>query len=178
MPADMKETIAQAALTLLNDRPGRKLTVKDIVEQCHITRQTFYYHFADIPELFVWMIERKTRQTLYEALSKENAEDGLRCFFLTAIGARPFIRQCMDSHYRDELERLLRQQIQHYFSAIVERQDLYPNCTRTEVKTILRYHSHAILGLFRDWTDQDTQQLDQIVHTVYRLLVEGIPVHR
>ena len=51
---------------------------------------------------------------------------------------------------------------------------LYQDCTRFEVKLILRYHSQAILGLFRDWTEDDTKNLDQIVHTVFRILTEGI----
>lgn len=43
LPVDMKELIAEAARTLLTDHHVKKLTVKDIVEQCHITRQAFYY---------------------------------------------------------------------------------------------------------------------------------------
>ena len=48
---DMKETIAQAAKSILLERNVKKLTVKDIVEVCQITRQAFYYHFEDIPAL-------------------------------------------------------------------------------------------------------------------------------
>lgn len=44
----MKEAIAEAARILLLEKKVRKLTVKDIVEECHITRQTFYYHFEGI----------------------------------------------------------------------------------------------------------------------------------
>ena len=49
MPADMKRQIAEATRTLLMDRYVKKLTVKDIVEECHITRQAFYYHFEGYP---------------------------------------------------------------------------------------------------------------------------------
>ena len=45
MPVDMKETIAEAARTLLMEKRKKKLTVKDIVDECSITRQAFYYHF-------------------------------------------------------------------------------------------------------------------------------------
>ena len=41
MPANMKNLIAEAAKTLLIQRHVKKLTVTDIVEECHITRQTF-----------------------------------------------------------------------------------------------------------------------------------------
>ena len=40
------------------DKKVKKLTVKDIVEECHITRQAFYYHFEDIPDMLKWMLER------------------------------------------------------------------------------------------------------------------------
>ena len=64
MAADMKQTIAQAAKTLLMEKNVKKLTVKDIVEECQITRQAFYYHFEDIPDLFRWMLERDTERTM------------------------------------------------------------------------------------------------------------------
>ena len=38
MAVDMKQMIAEATRTLLIDKHVKKLTVKDIVEQCHITR--------------------------------------------------------------------------------------------------------------------------------------------
>ena len=54
MPLDMKDNIAEAARRLLMENNVKKLTVKDIVEECQITRQTFYYHFRDIPaEIFL-----------------------------------------------------------------------------------------------------------------------------
>ena len=42
---DMKEVIASAARKLILEKKVKKLTVKDIVEECQITRQAFYYHF-------------------------------------------------------------------------------------------------------------------------------------
>ena len=47
---DMKEIIAEAARKLILEKKVKKLTVKDIVEECQITRQAFYYHFEGIPD--------------------------------------------------------------------------------------------------------------------------------
>ena len=41
MPIDMKKKIAEAALRLLTEKKARKLTVKDIVEECHIYHRYF-----------------------------------------------------------------------------------------------------------------------------------------
>ena len=46
-----REAIKAAALRLLEERPLREITVKDIVQECGVNRNTFYYHFRDIPAL-------------------------------------------------------------------------------------------------------------------------------
>ena len=72
MAVDMKELIADAAKKLLIQKHIRKLTVKDIVEECHITRQAFYYHFEDIPDLLRWSLERQSQKILEECLALED----------------------------------------------------------------------------------------------------------
>ena len=175
MPVDMKEIIAQAAKDLLMEKGVKKLTVKDIVEECRITRQTFYYHFEDIPALFQWMFERDTARTLLEARSLENGEARLRCLFVMALNALPYVKKGIAGNYRSELEHFLSQYIQRVFERACDEEGLYQSCSRAETQLILRYHSQAILGLLRNWTDADTKNLDAIVHTVFRLMTEGIP---
>ena len=67
-------------MTLLSQNHVKNLTVKDIVEQCHITRQSFYYHFEDIPAMFRWMLEKRSAQVLAERLDHGDAREGMRGF--------------------------------------------------------------------------------------------------
>ena len=136
MAADMKQTIAQAAKTLLMEKNVKKLTVKDIVEECQITRQAFYYHFEDIPDLFRWMLERDTERTMLEAQSLKSGEQRLRYLFTMAINALPYMKKGMESNYRDELEKFLTQYIQRLFERVCDEEGLYQDCTRFEVKLI------------------------------------------
>ena len=46
-----RKAIKEAFLKLLNQRPLSQITVKDIVEDCGINRNSFYYHFEDLPAL-------------------------------------------------------------------------------------------------------------------------------
>ena len=147
MPANMKNLIAEAAKTLLIQRHVKKLTVTDIVEECHITRQTFYYHFDDIPDLLRWMADEYFEQVMTEVFAQKNGELGLRCFFVMAINIAPYVEHGMKSNYGDELKRTLRQCFQRYFTRAFEEKDLCPACTRAQLKIIMRYHSQAILGL-------------------------------
>ena len=69
---------------------------------------------------------------------------------------------------------MVAQSIQNIFEKIIEEKGLYAQCSRGEIKLILRYHVGAILGLFQSWGPEDTKNLDRIVHTVFLLMTEGI----
>lgn len=115
----------------------KKLTVKDIVEECHITRQSFYYHFEDIPGLLQWILEQGTEKMLQEARMKKGIEEALQYFFLVAINAKPYVQKTMQTNYGDEIERLLKQQLYKMFERLAEEQNLYPNLSRAELKWVL-----------------------------------------
>ena len=51
MPNFTRRAIKESFLKLLNQRPLNQITVKDIVEDCGINRNSFYYHFSDLPAL-------------------------------------------------------------------------------------------------------------------------------
>ena len=80
----------------------------------------------------------------------------------------------MQSNYGKEIEQILVQNVYELFERVVEEQNLYQTYSRQKVKLIMRYHSSAILGLLRDWTAEDTRNLDTIVHEVFLLMMGEI----
>ena len=106
MPDDRKELIAAAARRLLLRRDGKKLTVTDIVNECHITRQTFYYHFEDIPDLLLWMMKRNLKRSMQEASMQSTPEESLKYLITLSLSSRLFVEKAMHAGYREELERL------------------------------------------------------------------------
>ena len=59
-----KSAIIDAFWQLLEERPYTKITVRDIVERCQVNRNTFYYHFHDIPELLETTIKSDVDQII------------------------------------------------------------------------------------------------------------------
>ncbi len=59
--------------------------MKDIVEECHITRQTFYYHFEGIPEMLRWMLENDLEILMEQCLAQKDEESALRYLLTVAI---------------------------------------------------------------------------------------------
>ena len=174
MPDDMKGMIARAAAAIMLEGNTRKLTVTDIVEKCSITRQTFYYHFDGIPQMIEWIFQKRLDQLLDEAWDRDNPESGIRSFFIMALNAAPYINKSMQTNYRDELDRLLTDGMYDLFDRLAELEGLYRDCTRSEFAVIRRYHCQAVIGILREWSDRDTEHIDDIVHTVYRILLGDI----
>ena len=49
---EMEKILSEAFWELLEEKPYKKITVKDIVDRCQVNRNTFYYHFDGITTLF------------------------------------------------------------------------------------------------------------------------------
>ena len=59
-----KKAISEVFWQLLEEKPYNKITVQNIVERCQVNRNTFYYHFQDIPDLTEYSIKEWTDQVI------------------------------------------------------------------------------------------------------------------
>lgn len=76
-----KKVISDVFWQLLEEKPYSKITVQNIVERCQISRNSFYYHFQDIPALVEYSIQEWTEQVI-----KNNCDFGSpsKCIILIA----------------------------------------------------------------------------------------------
>ena len=77
MPNFTKIAIQQSFLRLLSQRPITKITVKDIVEDCGINRNSFYYHFQDLPQLLETVIIESADEIISRIPESFSLEEGL-----------------------------------------------------------------------------------------------------
>lgn len=75
MKEDMKSVIADTFSEMLEKEDIDKITVTRLIAQCHISRQTFYYHFKDIMDVLEWTFRRATQELVEQSL---NAKDRLK----------------------------------------------------------------------------------------------------
>lgn len=174
MENDIRQEMADAAFRLLMDKKVRKLTVKDIVEECNITRQSFYYHFENIPALLMWQTEKNIRQMLEDARFKKDREETLKYFLLVALNAKPVVDRTMNSPYGQELERLLKELIYRLAMESAKADGIPPVQDQNMLHLIMRYHFNAVVGIVREWSGDDSSNLDEIVHGIYMLFENSL----
>ena len=71
-PSETKILMAQALKNLIKDRPFAKITIQDIVAECNINRNTFYYHFENNYDLLYFAYEQEV-QTIANSFRSANA---------------------------------------------------------------------------------------------------------
>ena len=54
-----KYQLDRALKELLKQKPLSQMRVRELTEQCGIRRQSFYYHFSDVYDLFNWSVCRE-----------------------------------------------------------------------------------------------------------------------
>ena len=74
MAAFTKLVIMRVFENLLSVKPLEKITVKDITDQCGISRNTFYYHYQDIYQVFKAYIDYSLEE-IFKFLQQENEKD-------------------------------------------------------------------------------------------------------
>ena len=70
-----KMAISYAFKELLLEKPYNKITVNDISERCGINRQTFYYHFLDIPNMVEWICNDDVSKVINFDITYENWQE-------------------------------------------------------------------------------------------------------
>lgn len=76
MSQTTKKALASSLKKLLAVKPLSKITVVDLVNDCEVNRQTFYYHFQDINDLLEWFIMNEATSALGESKTYNTWQQG------------------------------------------------------------------------------------------------------
>ena len=97
MPLDVKAAVADALLELIRRKDADKITVKDLVEVCGISRQTFYYHFKDIVDVVEWAAQQGVQRLVRESLNAATPQEALGVFVDFAVESQPLVQRLSGS---------------------------------------------------------------------------------
>ncbi len=131
-----QKAIRASFIKLLNQKPLSQITIKDIVDDCGVNRNTFYYYFQDLPDLV-------------ETITKEEAQRVIQLY--PAIDS---IEQCLDTLIGFALEN--RKAVLHIYNSV--NRDLYERYQWRVCRYVVEVYLDGVLKE-RHITEQDRQLL-------------------
>lgn len=147
MPATMRNLIADAFLALAEHKSVDKITVKDLVDHCGISRQTFYYHFKDIFEVIDWVIDRQINRVLLKSLEQTSPEKAIGVFVSSITGNREGIRRGLDSNKGAYIQKALYQSLQTYLETLARKKGVSGAVDPRDQEVALQFCAGGIIGV-------------------------------
>ncbi|KRN99927.1 TetR/AcrR family transcriptional regulator [Companilactobacillus kimchiensis] len=151
MQISTEDILIDSLNIVLQRKPVDKVTVKDIVTECNLTRQTFYNHFSDIYELVEYSACQNAKKALENAADYDNWQQGFSDI-MTLMGAnKAIVRNVYKSAYRDLMEKYIYQVIYSYIIAVVEKQATGMVVDQKHKDFIAHFYSLAFIALILEW---------------------------
>ena len=151
MVSKKRNAIMESLLKLLEERPLSKITVKDIVDDCGINRNTFYYHFEDISSLIEASIISEVDRIMTQYRDITSMEECIEMALRLVSDHRNAIYHIYNSSNRDFLERRLMEICKHAAAQFVTKtagnQDIRPE----DRDIIIQSYACELFGLVIDW---------------------------
>lgn len=153
-----ENAIKESFIKLLSERPLNRISVKDIVEDCGINRNSFYYHYHDIPELMESIVIGSAEELINKYPSIDSLEEGLNVAISYSLQYRKALLHIFNSANRDMYEQNLLKVCDHvvrmYFNKAFAGTEV-PDADKEAAVTFIRC---LTFGLIIDWM---TQGMDQ-----------------
>lgn len=147
-----KKALRETMIRALNERPLEKIRVKDLVEECGVNRNTFYYHYKDIYELLADIFETETEE-IAETLQYDDG-NWERIFVEAsrfALDNKRLIFNVYNSISRETLERYLYNVSTHIVARYVNQQARGMNVSERDKELIILFYKHAVVGIVLEW---------------------------
>lgn len=158
MTSFTKKAIIASFVKLLNEKPLDKITIKDIVEDCGINRNTFYYHFEDIPSLAAEIIRAETERVISEHGEFENWEDSFIAAARFALENKRAAYHIYNSLSRENIEQYFYSIAKDVMTEFVEKLAADIPAKPEDKALVIDFYKAALVGMTLEWVNSGMKQ--------------------
>ncbi len=157
---------------LLRSKSFNKITVQDIADECGINRNTFYYHYQDIPSMLETLVNEEISALIANSKGAryEDDMDGILNYIHENAS---LIKNVYMYSRRDVFDKQLLSIIEHYARKSLQLEKVQKPLTDLEKKSIIEYCKMLYFGViisFLSSNSMDMASLRSILNTTRRIL--------
>ena len=170
MAIDTKQMITEKLFELLCREKTENVTVKRLVEECGISRQTFYYHFKDIIDVMEWGCRQALKDDLETGLKAESPREAITVFVTNTVNRRAAVSHLLASPHGSDFLQLMQKTVKTYLWEMFGR--MFPNSRLSvaDTEAVLDFFTGGITGLILGNYSKRNLDTDALVDQIDRLL--------
>lgn len=173
-----KKELAAALKRQMARKPINKITVRELVAECGINRNSFYYHFEDIYALFKWMIEAEAVEIVKQYDLMMDYHEVIN-FVLDYVESNQYLlANAYNAIGQAGLKRFLYLDFISCLGMLIEQGAQKKNVVLDEdyKQFLCAFYAEAIAGTLLDYiTDSKGRSREKVISYVERLLRSTLP---
>lgn len=146
-----KKAIVDSFYNLLQKKHLNQITVKDIVTDCGVNRNSFYYYFEDIPSLLTEQIDFLCEKIMANYSEHSSIEDWLIYVLSLAKENRKILNNCLSYIERSTYEKYMTKVFGYIISKYIEKTAEAKSVSDDDREIIVRFFIYQYTGFFLDW---------------------------
>lgn len=150
-----KKAIMDVFWQLLEEKPYSKITVQNIVERCQVNRNTFYYHFQDIPTLVECSIQEWTESVIGKNCQLDSPANCILPVTQELINRKAAFIHLYHSANRESLMRYLNEISQHIVLFYIDHATKDVDIPAEDRMVLVWGYKCALVGVIIDWLDNE-----------------------
>lgn len=162
-----KQAIKSSFMKLLNQQPLSKISVRDIVEDCGINRNSFYYHFQDIPSLIEEIIKEDADRIIEQHPTVNSLRECINIMFRYALENKKAVLHIYNSANRDIYEKSMMKLCEYVVTKYLETvfgKD--PESEKARASAII-FFKCELFGLSFEWIEKGMKE--DAIEEIYSL---------
>lgn len=176
-----KKLISESFKHLLNKKPLNKITIKEIVDNSKLTRQTFYYHFHDIYDLLAWTYKEDIGY-LMDDPRNDNLSYAIESIISYISENKYMFKNTLQATGRDHLEKIIYPDLFQYSKNTIKNSPGYMNVPDEKSEFLANIYTLTIISIIVKWANngmkenihQCTKMLNSTINTaIFSILNEN-----
>ena len=153
-----KYALESSLKKMMLTKPLDKITIRDLTEDCGISRMAFYYHFKDIYDLVEWACVEDAAKALEGKKTYRTWQQGLLQIFEAVYENRPFVLNAFRALDREKIEKFLFGLTSDLILGVVEEQAQEKSVTEEEKRFIADFYKYSFVGIMLDWIQKGMKE--------------------
>lgn len=168
-----KIELANTLKRLMSKTSLEHITIKELVSECNVNRQTFYYHFQDIYELLGWIYKTEALESIKNYKSYDTWQLGFLKIFQYVEANRAFCLCTFHSLGRDHLEEFLNALTFDLLLNVVEEVAQGKEVSNEAKSFIAKFYTYGFVSLMLEWLKSGTKESPKVIIDKLSKLVDG-----
>ena len=170
MPNTTKQALEESLKHMLLKKPLDKITIRDITEDCGISRMAFYYHFKDIMDVLEWGMGETAERTLVRSLEASSDREAMGIFVSMMVENRGFLRRLLNSQHREQNERIIVEGLRTYLQKAYQLRAPRHTIDHTDLGLLLDFCAYGLAGILFQVGQQEQVDEKLLTDQLYRML--------